>query len=682
MNSSTQSQQEQSFFVASSGNDGWSGTLAEPNAEATDGPCVSLEGARDKIRFLRTRPGWVPQPVTIWLCAGDILLTQSFALDARDSGTQEAPLIIRSCIGAKARLLGGRQVTNFQPVSSPAIQQRLDASARAHVLEADLAALGIMDMGRFSARGMGRATMTAHLELFFNDQPMTVARWPNQDTGDGFVRIAGWPEAGRQDDEHGRDIGNLQNGFYYEGDRPARWANLDNVWLHGYWVWDWANSYEQVESIDTSAHLITTRPPHGRWGYRTGNRFYFLNVLEELDSPGEYYVDRHTGMLYFWPPGDVTVSEVLVSILEAPLVVLHNASHVTLQDITFEAGRGMGVQIDGGDHVMVSGCTLRHLGNHAVVIEGGQSHAVQGCDIYGTGDGGVFVTGGDRATLRPCDHVVANNHIHHLSRWSRCYTPAISGTGVGIHMAHNHIHDLPHSAIIFWGNEMCIEFNDIHTVMLETADAGAIYTGRDYSARGNLIRYNYIHDTGGYDWGTMGVYLDDCTSGQTIFGNVFARVQRAVFIGGGCDNTVDNNIFIDCKPAVWVDARGLDQREVWRNMVNRTMKERLEAMHHLQPPYSTQYPALASLDAYFAANAGVPPENNVIARNICSGGHWVESSWHKEAASYFTFIDNFTDGDPLFVDARANDYRLQPDSPAYATGFKPIPFENIGRVSL
>jgi hypothetical protein len=660
------------FYVSIDGDDTWSGQLPARSVVGSDGPFASLARARDAIRALKQTGPLPAGGVTVFIRAGDYVLDNAFVLSLEDSGTTEAPICYRAYNGERARLLGGRVVTNFRPVSDPTILARFDEPAREHIFEADLQALGITDFGQFQSRGLGRPTVPAHLELFFNGKPMTVARWPDDD----FTRIAGYPQEGQHDDEHGHMIGGLTYGFHYDGDRPRRWKSFDNVWLHGYW----ANSYEEVESIDTIARLIKTKPPHGSWGFRTGNRFYFLNVLEELDKPGEYYVDRSTGMLYFWPPAPLAASETLVSVLETPLILLDGASNITLQDLTLEAGRGMGVQINGGSGNTVANCTLRNLGIHAVSIEGGTNHSVSGCDISETGDGGIFISGGDRKSLTPCNHTAHNNHIYRLSRWSRCYTPAIHASGVGIRMTHNLIHDLPHSGIIFWGNEMLIEYNEIHHVTLESADAGAIYTGRDFTARGNLIRYNYIHDNGGYDWGTMAVYLDDCSSGQTIYGNVFARVQRAAFVGGGRENTVENNIFVDCKPAVWVDARGLDKREVWHNMIYRTMKERLEAMNYHQLPYSERYPELAQLDAYYAKDDGVPPENNVVARNICVGGTWLEANWHTEEANYAQVIDNLVDADPHFVDAAHDDYRLQADSPALKLGFKPIPIEQIGLV--
>ena len=80
----------------------------------------------------------------------------------------------------------------------------------------------------------------------------------------------------------------MSEGFTYEGDRPRRWQNTDDLWVHGYWAWDWANSYERLDTIDHAQRLVKTAPPHGLYGFRTGQRIYFLNVLEELDQPGEW----------------------------------------------------------------------------------------------------------------------------------------------------------------------------------------------------------------------------------------------------------------------------------------------------------------------------------------------------------------------------------------------------------
>ena len=670
------------FYLSPQGNDRWSGRLAAPAADQSDGPFATLGRARQALRQ-QGRPG------AVWLRGGDYILDETFTLDAADSGAPEQSIVYCAYPGETPRLLGGRRVSGFHPISDPAVRARLSETAREAALELDLRAAGIGDFGRLRSRGFGRQVATgefgqdgeqsykkpaAHLELFFNGAPMTLARWPN----DAYTTIAGYAQA--QADDHGGSIGALESGFYYEGDRPQRWQQHENIWVHGYWAWDWANSYEQIASIDLERKLITTAPPYGNYGFRPGNRFYFLNVLEELDAPGEYFVDQPAGKLYFWPPADLEGSEVLLSVLETPLVKFNGAAWVTLRGLVFEAGRAEGVVVAGGAEIRIEDCRLRNLGTDAIVIENGLRHCVSGCAISSTGDSGITLGAGDRRSLAGCGHTAENNHIFAIARWVRTYSPAIHASGVGMRIAHNLIHDLPHTAIIYWGNEIVIEFNHIHHVTLETGDAGAIYTGRDYTRCGNLIRYNYIHDTGGYGMGSMGVYLDDCVSGQTVYGNLFVRVQRAVMIGGGCNNLVENNLFIDCTPAIWVDARGMDPSPVWVNMIHETMRERYEAVQPRQSPYRERYPDLLALnlESYFAQRASVPPLNNRIVRNLRCGGVWMESSWHAAAHTYLAWEDNLTEGDLQFVNAGQGNYRLQESSPAWQIGFQPLPLDQIG----
>ena len=217
--------------------------------------------------------------------------------------------------------------------------------------------------------------------------------------------------------------------------------------------------------------------------------------------------------------------------------------------------------------------------------------------------------------------------------------------GVGQRASHNLIHDHPHCAILFNGNDHLVEFNEIHHIALETGDVGAIYTGRDYTYRGNRIRYNFIHDTGGVGMGSMGVYMDDCVSGTEIFGNPFYKVQRAAFLGGGRDHQVRNNIFVDCDHAVELDGRGLNTSPVWHGMVNQTMRRSLTNIPLAL--YRERYPALKTLDSYYgspggpaiegAAFKGVPPEDNVVARNVCVG-KWLHVYWH--ATPEMLLLDN------------------------------------------
>lgn len=651
------------IHVSPGGNDGHDGSASRPLA--------TLEAAREAVRRLLRQPPLSRQGIVVVVHGGDYLRQQALQLGPADSGTPDHPVVWRAARGETPRLLGGIVLTGFEPVSDPAVLERLDAKARGQVLQVNLRAQGVEDFGALRSRGFSRPTTPAHCELFFRGRPMTLARWPNQGR---WEHIAGFPEETAANDGHGGKIGRLSEGFYYAGDRPRRWKDPTDVWVHGYWAWDWANSYERVEKLDLQRRHIQTAPPYGLYGFRKGQRFYFLNVLEELDEPGEWYIDHKRGMLYFWPPEPVEGStSTLLSRLDQPLVQIAGASHLRVEGWILEAGRASGIEIRGGSHVEIVRCVLRNLGNWGVRIEGGTNHRVIGCDVFDTGDGGVSLSGGDRQTLTSGGHVVEHCHFARQGRWSKCYVPAVLMQGVGLTARNNLIHDHPHCAILFSGNEHSIERNEIHHIALETGDVGAIYTGRDWTFRGNRIRHNYIHHTGGVGMGSMGVYMDDCVSGTEVFGNVFYKVHWAMFIGGGRDHRVENNIFVDCDPAIRIDGRGLDRSPVWHNMVYDYMKKQLAAVP--QALYRQRYPAINDLDRYYVGEPGVPPENNVVARNLCRG-KWLEVGWHARL-EWVHLADNVVEG-LEFADPERGDFRLKDEGPARRIGFQPIPFSEIG----
>jgi hypothetical protein len=670
-----------SLYVATNGNDAWSGSQPSPNQSQTDGPFATLEAARDAIRRMKNTNAPPEGGVMVWIRNGTYTRATTFELTAKDSGSATGPITWRAYEKEQVRLLGGKSLHGFQPVTDPSILSRLSAEARAHVLQCDLRAHGITNFGRLTRRGFECGSHPAHLELFFGGQRMTLARWPNESD----TTIAGTVGTVAEGDRHGGELGKLEEGFHYQGDRPKNWKSFDDIWVHGYWAWDWADTYEEIASIDTKQRLIKTKPPYGVYGYRKGQRFYFLNVLEELDSPGEYFVAHDTGLIYFWPPEPIEKRETTVSVLEDPLVRLQDATNIDLIGLTLESARGVGVEIKRGASNTVAGCSLRDLGNYAVIISGGEHNRLAGCDLASTGDGGVILNGGNRATLFPAGNAVENCHIEHFGEWSRCYQPAVMINGVGNVIAHCLIHDGPHNAIQLGGNEHVIEFNDISRVCLESGDVGAFYMGRDWTQRGNVIRFNCFHDlhkVGGLQAKlypeVMAVYLDDCTSGTTVFGNIFYKAGRGTFVGGGRDNTIENNIYVDCDPAVAVDGRGLDNAPVWRDMVFKTMRARLVAMKPHKSPYLDKYPQLLELDNYYVGEKGIPPEGNKITRNICVG-KWLNLYWHAKP-EMMEIQDNLVQGDPGFVGLAKPNFQLKPDSPAFKLGFQRIPEEKIGLI--
>jgi hypothetical protein len=283
--------------------------------------------------------------------------------------------------------------------------------------------------------------------------------------------------------------------------------------------------------------------------------------------------------------------------------------------------------------------------------------------------------GGDRVTLTPAQLNAENNHIYNYGRFARMYSAGFWVSGVGNRVAHNLIDNGPHTAIFFGGNDHLIEYNEIHSVCYESNDAGAIYAGRDWTMRGTIIRYNYLHHINGFEGrGCVGVYLDDMYCGTTIFGNVCYKVTSAAFIGGGRDNLVENNVFVDCNPAVHVDARAMN----WASYhAQGWIEEGRQKGTHLdiefmKPPYTDRYPELLKL----LDDDPAAPHGNIVARNICVGGRWEDIE--GVAKPMVKQEDNLLNADPRFVDPARLNFQLRDSSPAFALGFQRLPVERIG----
>lgn len=647
------------FHVAGNGNDAWSGRVAVPGKDKKDGPFATLERAREEIRTLKKSKdgkGLPKEGVRVLLQPGSYPLARVFELGKEDSGTAESGIVYQTAEGGTVILTGGRRVEGFTQVDDGELLQRLMPEARGKVMQADLKSQGVAEFGSVERGG---------IQLFFNDQAMTLARWPNE----GFVKVV--EVAGDQPIDVRGTKGDKSGHLIYEGERPSRWLQEKDPWLHGYWFWDWSDSRQAVATIDVGKHQFTLKPPQHSYGYRKGQWYYGLNLLSELDRPGEWYVDRDQGLLYFWPPADLAKGEVVVSVLET-LLSLKDVENASFRGIRFEVTRGTAIEVSGGEKVRIAGCGIRNVGNYGVTVNGGKGHQVLGCDLNGLGNGGISIRGGDRKTLTAAGHEASNNHIYDYGRWVRMYSPGVSVSGVGNRVRHNLIHDAPHQAISFSGNDHLIEFNEIHDVCLESNDAGAIYAGRDWSMCGTVIRHNYLYNVTGFeDRGSVGVYLDDLFGGTEISGNVFHRVTRAAFIGGGRNVSISNNIFVDCDKALHIDARGMG----WASgSVASTMKPRLDAMPINSDLWKKRYPQLPGL----WQDEPAAPKYNLVTRNLFHGEKWDDID--KTSRPYVKLENNLSGQDLRFVDLAKGNFQLEEDSPAWKIGFQKIPLAEIGLV--
>ncbi len=684
------------LFVSPSGSDDNDGSFEHPLA--------TVEKARDLVRAM-DKTG--KTGVTVALLAGEYRVpTLSFT--AEDGGTAECPVTYAAYGNGEVILNGGVTLPPeaFLPVTDENTLSRFPEEAREHVVCADLFGLGVTkeDYGKLYAIGSyntaykytGDYTGDLACELFFNDTRCTLARWP--DSGEwlytGKVIRTG---EGRESNGNATRNDNWENLtdptpdiYEVSADLAARiesWATLDDVWMFGYWKYDWADASTLIESYDPATKQLTPKFV-SLYGTKTGAPYYFYNVLEELDSPGEWYLDRENGRLYLYPPEELSAAAVDLSLSTAPVIKAEDADWLTFDGLTIKGTRGNGVEIT-GDHNTVKHCLIKNVAGSALLLKGYGNLAAEN-EITHTGKGGISLSGGDRETLTPGNNIADNNLIHDWSEVYLTYQPAVSLGGVGNVCSHNEIYNSPHEAVTYSGNNHLIEYNVIHDVCLLSDDAGAIYSGRSWVMYGNVICYNAVFNVGRDGHEPTGIYMDDALSGQTIYGNLVVNAPDVgISLCGGRDHDVRNNIVIitNQEPFTY-DQRARDVALAGKDYDDGMWNE-LKNSPWQTPIWQKAFPQMTRFtddfsridDADFVPN----PAYSVVSGNVtvCFAGDL--GSFSEGARSYSDISGNacfrLKQMKDIFTDYENGDYSLREDSLVFAElpDFEPLPIGEMGR---
>lgn len=633
-----------------------------------------LEDALKEVEKLRASGKWPTGGIRIELEPGIYSVNGSVALSASMGGEPGAPLVIASHDAARrAMISGGVAVRGMRLLEDAETPERLPAAARGKVWVADLRdsgldALSPMRLGGF-ASGAGFITHP-QVELFMNGKPLRLAQYP--EPGDPMLRVA--EVTGEMAVEsHGRK-GTKKGLIRVESDRLAAWQQEPEGWLYGYWFWEWADSYEKIEQVDTQTGWITLAAPWHTYGYRADGKFVAFNMLCELDQPGEYWIDRQNLKVYVYPPESSDGAEWMLSVTPAALMSLEETSHVRLVNLDFAYAAGEVLLVGGGKDVRILGCSVSNSGGVGISVNGGEQHIIHSCDIFNLGRTGISIRGGNPEDLTPCGHVVENCHIHHLSRIDHTYTPAVLVGGVGIRLAHNLCHHIPSSAFRIGGREHLVEYNEVHDVVLESDDQGGTDMWGDPLIRGVVFRWNYWHHIGNWHGqgeqlhcGAAGIRLDDAISGIRIYGNIFHKASAGNFGGvqihGGKDNRIENCVFHACRFGVsfspWPPDRWQQYLDTWfsQNSYNLAF-------------YEERYPEVKILREN--------PNRNYISRTFFINCDEIYRNDHKEVIKDAVLTISAPETDP-FPNAGKGDFSMS-DHPAGPGihGFQKIPFEEIG----
>ena len=574
------------FHVDAAAAAGGDGSAARPWRTVQD----AVLGVRRARKAGAVKAG---EPVEVVFRAGEHFVGPGVLLGAADSGTAEAPVTWRG--EGKAVLTGGVRVpaSLFRKVEDPAVRARLPEEARDKVLVADVSSLpgvpGKIDDLAPTFLGIYSAPV-----LFVNGTFATLARWPNE----GFASFTEQVAPGVKE----------PGAFRWPNPRAKRWNFAEGVWLNGYWTHDWdcrsvkaARFGEENGTNDVMrlAAPMTYGVALGTWG-RKDRRFFAFNLLDEVDAPGEWWLDRANRRLYLCPPnGTLAASDSVVLAFQiAPILTVKGGRHIRLKNLAFAANFGDGLWLE-GDDLQLTDSSVSCVGHSGVVLKGNRI-LMRGVEVSNIGGQGCVVTGGDRKTLVKSGNLIEDCHVHDWGVFMRTYAPAFNVGGCGVTLRRNRMHDAPHSAVLYGGNEHLFEYNEVYRVLMETGDAGAYYTGRDWTTQGNVLRYNYTHDLGneGAHASTMGFYFDDCDCGDAVYGNVFHNVARGIMVGGGRDHPIYGNVFSNCKIGLSIDCRGMTWKH-WNSVKEGgeswLLEDKAKKFDYTNGVWAARYPRLANI---------------------------------------------------------------------------------------
>lgn len=652
------------LYVDTTGNDAALGTITSPVA--------SLQGARVRLRDIRQSQG-LQQGAIVTFNAGTYTIQEAVTFSPLDSGTSDGPITFQSAAKAVVTISGGRQIQNWKP------EQKLWTAEVPEVKNGSwtFSSLWVNGERRQPARTPNAANP-------WGDNP------PDSDffRTDGPVLVEN-RETGKSDKSSTR--------FRFRPQDIQDWPSLDDavfVTFHS-----WATSLTRLKSIDRENNTLEFTGP-ARWHYtrwQKDQRYFIEHLFEGLDQPGEWYLNKKTGTLYYYPmPGETPENTAVIAPVAQQLLKLTGApeknsyvEYLHFIGLNFQytdfpiAPQGhsdsqaafkvhAAVQTLGARHCSFENITIAHTGNYALWFgRGSQHNSLKHSELTDLGAGGVRIGEGASppTPLEAADHnTIDNNFIHQGGLIFREAVGVWIGRSSHNNITHNEIADFRYTGISVgwsWGYKESsahhnqIAYNHIHHIGLsQLNDMGGIYCLG--VSPGTVLRGNLIHDVISHPrlYGGWGLYTDEGSTGILLEDNLVYNTSTGGFHQHyGRDNIIRNNIFAYSHGP----------------QIIRTRDEEHNSFTF---------------------------QNNIVYFNTGKtlGSSWKNGNWIMDNNTYWdtsgespdfsgrTFEEWQSQGndthsiiaDPGFIDPQNADFRLKPNAAALNTGFKPFDYTKAG----
>ena len=691
------------LFVSINGSDTNAGTMERPFA--------TIERAKMEARKLKSQEA---APVRVYLREGTYYLERPLTFEFQDSGTQDRDITYMAYPGEHPVISGGKRIAGHWAPFRDGICMCEIPEAKNNGLE--------------------------FTQLFINGKRQIRARFPKYDPSNPGV--SGYICPARADLEW------PHTEFKYDPETftKKRWAKPEEVVVHIFGMNYWGNLQWRVKDIDRDTNTI--RLGHGGFqindimqgcdatGIDHRSRFFIENVFEELEAPGEWYLDSKAGILYVIPEEGVDLNTALV---EAPVLkqvlefkgsqekpvchirisgirIAHTAATfleeyeaTSLGDWTIH--RGGAVFFDGARNCSVEDCFIDSPGGNGVFLNNyNRKINICGNTIANAGDSGICAVGSKHLTLGsvqkyPAEITLSNNLIHDTGIFGKQTAGIFLSVSRNNTISHNHIYNLPRAAICIndgtWGGHI-IEYNDIHDTVRETGDHGPFNSwgrerfwclqqshGPESHGAGDvgldarepvILRNNRFEDYKGW-----GIDLDDGSSNYRIYNNLCIGIS--IKLREGDYRRIENNIFINCaNPPGFHMGYEYNHDRFERNIV--VMNSRFDnpevdinfekgkaegRLYELIGP-PAKGPWLQSIDRNLLFNDLGSFTATAYLRPLGSGGvDYSFAEWQNLGLDRDSIF-----ADPMFADPDGGDYKLKEGSPAFKLGYEEFDLNSFG----
>lgn len=649
------------YVSAVGGNDDADGTI--------DKPLRTLQAAKTMARGIDK----TTSKVEIILRGGDYRLSSSLDFSAADSGTKENPVVYKAYEGEKVYVKASvpLDIGKAKRVTDPSILDRLYDDIETRIIELDLTERGIDKTmlwkpeninGMYAMTGSTSSAPAMYNAIYFDNDEQALASWPND----------------REFDYWDKTISTTK--ISISADNIKRWGKAKNTWMAIFPSYDFSMTNVSIKEINPEDKTIAVldniaTPIYGHFS----KRWRIYNLMEEIDIPGEYYIDYDSAKLYFFPPKNITGKSLEISLLGTPMMLFTDADNITFRDIEFCQTRSDAALMKNVDNIDFYRCIFKDIGFTAIYALGTERAITSGthwqhqnkhgcynvdiisCDFVNIGCEGIALyDAGDIDTLTLGNNLIEDCFFTRPAQ--KAFWDTIWLGGCGTTVRNCVVSNNPHQAVRIMGTEHKVEYSEFHDCIREDDDAGVIYQGRNALLRGNDIEYNYIHDLVSVQKmvynATQGIYFDDSQLGNTATHNILYNMVKGYAPNQAMDTIFRYNTIIDIsKPIASAAYQETENKTVDRVVEYNSLEAAKADIADLELYYE-KYPNLKKIleDAV----------NPMLFTEMCDN-LMVDSGESTIAEQYrrYAKLDNnvSVEGKDIFVDPEKQDFRLKADSP-------------------